>query len=148
MSRPVTRSLLALPLVAVLGLGLAACSGGDGEEEQSAGRPTAEEFSAFFAAGSEATGLREMEQDKADCWGAAFADSDLSDVTLRALIDEDVDYQPEDENELGVLEELYTSTALECGLPTGEQPSGEESTEEAPSEEPSGDAEPSESASE
>ncbi|WP_454295040.1 hypothetical protein [Salana multivorans] len=147
MSRPVTRSLLALPLVAVLGLGLAACSGG-GEDEQPTGRPSATELTEFFAAGSEATGLYPMEQEMAECWGAAFADSDLSDVTLRALIDEDVDYQPEDENELGVLEELYTSTALECGLPTGEQPSGEESTEEAPSEEPSGDAEPSESASE
>lgn len=108
MSRTVTRALLALSLLAAVGL--ASCSNGGGSS-----RPTASEIATVLTAGPDATMDREM----AECYGRILTESDLSDATLRALVEGQEDYDPEDiESESAALVDAFTRAASECGSPS------------------------------
>ncbi|ROR93327.1 hypothetical protein EDD28_2739 [Salana multivorans] len=116
MTRTTTRTLLALPLLAALGL--AAC-GSNGSGGSASGRPSAGEIAKVLTAGSDVTNGSTMDQEMADCYAGILADSKLSDETLRALVDGDENYTPADEEAEGnALVEAFTQAAADCGTPS------------------------------
>lgn len=117
MSRTVSRSLLALPLIAMLGL--AACSG-DAEDTASpsptSDRPSAEQISGVLTDGSALVEGFTMDQEMADCWGSVLNESEMSDEALKALVNGDEDYAP-DEAQTQALMDAVTAGSEECGAP-------------------------------
>ncbi len=97
--KAVATSVVALAL-------LTACGGGDAE------RPTVDEISTVFQSEDNMLGMG-LEADQADCVAEAFHSSDVSDETLRALVDNDTDYEGSDED-AEALTSISTDSVAEC----------------------------------
>lgn len=97
------KNTTALAIGAALLMLTSACGGG-GE------RPSATEISEALQ-GSES--VIPVPDAAADCVAKVFHDSDLSDETLRAIVENDEDYEGSDEEE-EILRGLTTTVAQEC----------------------------------
>ncbi|MGB0100710.1 MAG: hypothetical protein WBP61_10565 [Nocardioides sp.] len=102
-----TLSKRTLPLLAATALiaALATGCGGDG------GRPSVDEISDSIQDNDVAGG--EVDSATADCIAEAFHDSDLSDDALQAIVDDDDDYEPSDEDEAAITS-LSTGAMTDC----------------------------------
>lgn len=89
-------------------LGVSACGGGSD-------RPSQEEIAASFT-GDDA--LVPVPEAAADCVAKVFYESDLSDKTLRALVDQDKDYKGSDADEK-VMTSLTSTMVSECSEELG-----------------------------
>ncbi|PWD49529.1 hypothetical protein C8046_01130 [Serinibacter arcticus] len=98
---------LVLPMAAALAL--SACGGGSGGAE----RPSADEIADVFTSGAEELGGVALPEEQATCIAEALEASDVSDETLRAMVDLDEDYSPSDE-ETTLFTDTITSAATEC----------------------------------
>lgn len=81
-----------------------ACGGG--------GRPSVDELSEALQSDDNVMGIG-LEADQADCVAEAFHDSDLSDDTLQAIVDQDEDYEGSDEDR-DAMESISTDSMAEC----------------------------------
>lgn len=93
---------------AFLVLTLATACGGDG-------RPSVDELSDALQSDDNVLGTG-LEKDQADCVAEAFHDSDVSDDTLRALVDGDEDYEG-DESDRDAFNDISTESVAECMAP-------------------------------
>lgn len=113
LTQRIVRPLAATAAVALLATG---CGGGDG------GRPSVDELSESIQSGDMVGS--DVDDKVADCLAEAFHESDLSDDALQAIVDEDEDYDPSDEDEKA-LESLQTEKLTECvseGMDLPEEP--------------------------
>ncbi|WP_244929039.1 hypothetical protein [Nocardioides sp. W7] len=90
---------------AFLVLTLATACGGEG-------RPSVDDLSKAFQDSDNVIGSG-LEKDQADCVAEAFHDSDISDETLQAIVDNDEDYKGDDGDE-DALKEISTESIAEC----------------------------------
>ncbi|RYB94089.1 hypothetical protein EUA93_06840 [Nocardioides oleivorans] len=95
----IAASLMALTL-------LTGC-GGDG-----GGRPSVDELSTAFQDEDNVMNLG-LTETQADCVAEAFHDSDVSDETLQAIVDNDEDYEGGDDDEKA-LESISTDSIATC----------------------------------
>lgn len=105
-----------------------ACGSGDGGDGD---RPTTEEISTSLQGSGNALGGLPVDEKSAECLADVLESSDLSDESLRALVEGDQDYEGS-EKELDVLQDLIGDIA-ECTGSTG-QPQPTDPTE--PTEQP------------
>lgn len=84
-----------------------ACGGG--------GRPSVDELSDALQSDDNVLGTG-LEKDQADCVAKAFHESDVSDDTLRALVDNDEDYEG-DESDRDAFNDISTESVAECMAP-------------------------------
>ena len=96
------KKALALTAAASMLVFTAACGGAD--------RPSADELSKAFTADDAVVPVPE---DFADCVAEALVDSDISDDTLNAIVEQDADYEGSDDEADTVLEE-FTAAQEEC----------------------------------
>lgn len=99
------RTLSAVAASAALLLSLSACGGDDG------GRPSVDDISKSLQDSDIMGG--EVDADIADCVAEAFHDSDLSDEALQAIVDQDEDYEPSDDDEKAI-ESVQTDEMTKC----------------------------------
>lgn len=107
---------------AALVLVLATACGGDD------GRPSADEISSAMQDNAEEfLGSADIPDDAIDwdCFGQAYYDSDVSDETLRAMVDQDEDYDPSDDDQAALVDVASSSTdCVDIEMPDlGESPS-------------------------
>lgn len=95
---------LAVACFAALSL-LTGCGGG-------AERPTVEELSTSLQSDDNVMGMG-LEADQADCLAEAFHESDISDETLQAIVDNDADYEGNADDEEAV-KSISTDSLAEC----------------------------------
>lgn len=81
----------------------AACGGGDG-------RPSADELSSAFTADDAVVPVPE---EYADCVAEELIDSDVSDDTLNAIVEQDADYEGSDDEASKVID-AFTSAQETC----------------------------------
>lgn len=89
-----------------------ACGGGGGD------RPTTEEISSSLQGSDSLLGGIPVDDEAATCLADVLESSDLSDESLRALVEGDQDYEGS-EDELDVLQDLVGDIA-ECTGSTGQ----------------------------
>ena len=110
---------LVRPLAATAALALLATGcGGDG------GRPSVDELSESIQSG-DLVGS-DVDEKVADCIAEAFHDSDLSDEALQAIVDQDEDYDPSEEDR-DALDSVSSESLRDCvtegmDLPDLEEP--------------------------
>ena len=97
------KNVAAAGAVVTLLLGLSACGGGDS-------RPTAKEISAALQSDDAVIPVPEA---AADCVAKVFHDSDLSNETLQAMVDQDKDYKGSKDDEKA-LKGLQQTMIDEC----------------------------------
>ncbi|GAA1911683.1 hypothetical protein [Nocardioides hwasunensis] len=85
---------------------LTGCGGSSG------GRPSVDEISTSLQNADNPLGLT-LEEKQADCIAEAFHESDISDDTLQAIVDQDKDYEPSDDDEQAV-KDMSTEGMAEC----------------------------------
>jgi len=103
LTKRILPGLAALTVVASM---LTGC-GGDG------GRPSVDEISDSIQDGDGVFGGGDVDDKTADCLAKAFHDSDLSDDALQAIVDQDEDYEPSDDDEKAA-ESLSGEAMGEC----------------------------------
>lgn len=81
-----------------------ACGGG--------GRPSVDELSEAFQSDDNVMGMG-LEEAQADCVAEAFHESDVSDDTLRAIVDNDEDYEGDEDDEEAI-KSISTDSVAEC----------------------------------
>ena len=116
------RTLSALAASSALLLTLGACGGGDG------GRPSVDDISESLQDSDIMGG--EVDAKVADCVAEAFHDSDLSDEALQAIVDQDEDYEPSDDDEKAI-ESVQSDEMTECvteGMDLPEMPEDPEAS--------------------
>jgi hypothetical protein len=96
----VAASMLALTL-------LTGCGGGGG------GRPSVGDISSTLQDGDNAVGLT-LDADQADCFAKVFHDSDISDEALQAMVDQDGDYDPSEEDTKALTALTSSDDAAKC----------------------------------
>lgn len=85
---------------------LTGCGGGGG------GRPSVDELSTSFQGEDNVLGTTFTET-QADCIAEAFEGSDVSDETLRAMVDNDQEYEGSSDDQQA-LTDISTSSLAEC----------------------------------
>jgi hypothetical protein len=85
---------------------LTGCGGGGG------GRPSVDDISSTLQDADNPLGVS-IDKKQADCVAQAFHDSDISDEALQAMVDQDEDYKPSDED-TKALTSMSTDAATEC----------------------------------
>lgn len=96
-----------LVAASLLSLTLLTGCGGDG-----GGRPSVEELSTAFQDEDNVMGLG-LDEKQSDCVAEAFHDSDVSDETLQAIVDNDEDYEGNADDE-DALKSISTESMTEC----------------------------------
>lgn len=99
------RTLSAVAASSALLLTLSACGGDDG------GRPSVDDISESLQDSDMMGG--EVDAKVADCVAEAFHDSDLSDEALQAIVDQDEDYEPSEDDEKAI-ESVQSEEMTEC----------------------------------
>ncbi|SEB98776.1 hypothetical protein SAMN04489844_1457 [Nocardioides exalbidus] len=96
----IAASLMALTL-------LSGCGGGDG-----GGRPSVEELSGAMQEEGNVLNAG-LTAEQSDCFAQALIDSDVSDETLQAIVDNDEDYKGNDADE-EAMQSMSTDGLAEC----------------------------------
>lgn len=79
-------------IAALVLVGTTACGAG--------GRPSQDELADVFKEGTEdVAGMGRITEESAECMARAFHDSEVSDETLRAIVEKDEDYEPSADDE-------------------------------------------------